>query len=194
MIEKTQNQTFTELLGFFKALADESRLKIVGLLTQQSCSVEQMAAILNLKPATVSHHLARLSEAGLVAARAEGYYNVYSLDLDALHRMAERLLSSDALPRAAEDLDLDAYDRKVLAAFSHPDGTIREFPAQQKKFLVIVRHVLQAFEFGRRYAEKDVNEIISRFHPDTASLRRAMVEYRFMARENGVYWRVEGNA
>ena len=65
-----------ELVNFFKALADPSRLKIVGLLAQQPYSVEELAALLQLKPSTVSHHLARLSEAGLVSAKVDGYYNI----------------------------------------------------------------------------------------------------------------------
>jgi len=55
-----------ELLNFFKALADANRLKIVGLLAQKPHTVEELAALLDIKPSTVSHHLARLSDAGLV--------------------------------------------------------------------------------------------------------------------------------
>ena len=54
-----------ELLEFFKALADANRLKIVGLLAQDEYTVEEMAEILKLRPSTVSHHLTRLSKAGL---------------------------------------------------------------------------------------------------------------------------------
>ena len=69
-----------ELVTFFKALADSNRLKIVGLLAEKSYSVEELAELLQIKPSTVSHHLSRLSEAGLVKARSESYYNVYHLD------------------------------------------------------------------------------------------------------------------
>ena len=74
----------TELVAFFKALADSNRLKIVGLLAQQPYSVEELAALLELKPPTVSHHLSKLAEVGLVSARAEGYYSVYQLEEAAL--------------------------------------------------------------------------------------------------------------
>ena len=46
-----------ELVTFFKALSDANRLKIIGLLAQQPYSVEELAALLNLKASTVSHHL-----------------------------------------------------------------------------------------------------------------------------------------
>lgn len=181
-----------ELLAFFKALADANRLKIVGLLACQPYTVEQLAAILDLGASTVSHHLSRLADAGLVSARAEGYYSVYSLQTGVLEAAARRLLSQEALPHLADDLDRDTYDRKVLANFVKPDGRIKAFPAQEKKFQVILRYVLRAFEPSCRYSEKQVNEILSRFSDDTARLRRGLVEHRLMAREGGggEYWRV----
>jgi len=185
-----------ELLDFFKALSDANRLKIVGLLSQQPLTVEQLAALLNLGVSTTSHHLARLSKAGLVEARADGHYYYYSLRLDALQEMAQRLLKTETLPRLSEDVDLDAYDRKVLATFTDEEGRITAFPAQEKKYQVLLRYVLKAFEPGVRYSEKQVNEILSRFSDDTASLRRGLIEYKYMAREGGggAYWRIDEGA
>ena len=60
-----------ELVTFFKALADSSRLKIVGLLAEKPYSVEELAELLSLKASTVSHHLSRLAEVGLVRSRSE---------------------------------------------------------------------------------------------------------------------------
>jgi hypothetical protein len=178
-----------ELLTFFKALADETRLKIVGLLARESRSGEALAAILDVKPATVSHHLARLAEAGLVSAKTDGHFKLYELRLDAIHALAERLLARDTLPQAAADLDLEAYDRKVIKDFSRRDGSLKEIPAQQKKLQAVLRHLVKTFEPGREYTEKQVNEILARFHEDTASLRRALISYKLMRRAGGKYWR-----
>jgi predicted transcriptional regulator len=192
MTEPTQSD---ELLTFFKTLADPQRLKIVGLLAQQSYTGEQLAALLNLSVSTTSHHLNRLTKAGLVTAQAEGYYSVYSLHTEVLSAMARRLLSKEDLPKLAQDVDRTSYDRKVLAAFSRPDGSFKAFPVQEKKFLVLLRHVVQAFEPGKKYTEKQVNQTLSRFHEDTAQLRRGLVEYQLMARDTVVggskYWRLE---
>jgi DNA-binding transcriptional ArsR family regulator len=179
-----------ELLGFFRALADPSRLKIVGLLAQQAYPVEQLSALLSLGESTVSHHLSRLAEAGLVSARADGHYNVYSLKTDALSHMARRLLKTERLPELAEGIDRGTFDRKVLAAFTGPDGRFTAFPSQEKKLLVLLRHVLRDFTPGVRYSEKKVNAILSRYSDDTATLRRSLVELRLMDREGGGrdYW------
>ncbi len=179
------------LLNFFKALADANRLKMVGLLAQQSYTVEQLAALLNLRPSTVSHHLARLAEAELVSARADSYYNVYSLEVDALKSVAQLLLVRDRLPGIAADVDTDAFDQKVIRDYSLPDGRLKIIPAQRKKLEVILRHLARAFEPGRHYPEKEVNEILRRYHDDTASLRRELVGARLLARQSGEYWRVE---
>jgi predicted transcriptional regulator len=183
--------TTTELLEFFKALADTSRLRIVGLLASQPYSVEELAVLLGLRPSTISHHLARLSQAGLVSARADGYYSVYQLQTDTLHEMARRLLANDALDELAADVDTDAYARRVLGNFLRPDGSLCEIPAQRKKREVILHHVLQAFQFNRRYSEAQVNEILGAFHEDTATLRRELVGLRWMEREDSIYWRVK---
>lgn len=182
-----------ELVSIFKALADSSRLKIVGLLAQQSYSVEQLAALLNLKPSTVSHHLARLSEVGLVSARAESYYNIYHLEKSALEETTRRIFSNEEMFVATADIDLNAYDRKVVNDFTRPDGSLKTIPAQRKKLEAVLRYVVKAFESGVRYSEKQVNEILSHFHYDTATLRRELVGNQLMQREGGggEYWRVD---
>jgi DNA-binding HxlR family transcriptional regulator len=178
-----------ELLAFFKALADANRLKIVGLLAQGEQTVEQLAALLEVQPSTVSHHLARLSEVGLVTARAESYYSIYRLETDALESMARRLLSRETLPAAAAGVDANAFDHKVLRDFSLPDGRLRSLPAQRKKLEAVLRHAVGLFEPDVRYTEQQVNETLSALHEDTATLRRELVGYGLMARDHGIYWR-----
>jgi len=179
-----------ELLEFFKALADAIRLKIIGLLAQDEYPVEQIAEMLDLRPSTVSHHLSKLSKAGLVSARSESYYNIYRLEKRVLEEMSQRILSRETLPAVTADVDMDAYDRKVINTFCDEDGRIKQFPAQQKKFEAILRYVVKEFDPGVRYTEKEVSEILSRFSDNYASLRRGLIEYKLMGREagGGAYW------
>lgn len=182
-----------QLVAFFKALADVNRLKIVGLLAQRPYSGEELAALLHLKPPTVTHHLHRLSNAGLVSSRGESYYNVYRLEERALEQQARRLLSRQDFAAAVGDMDVEAYDRKVVADFSRPDGSLKTIPAQKKKREAILRHVVKAFTPGRRYSEKQANDLLLRFHADTATLRRELVGFGLMQRQGGGgdYWRTE---
>ena len=189
-------ETRDELVQFYKALADASRLKIVGLLAHRPYSVEELAELLSLKASTVSHHLRRLTEARLVSSRGESYYSVYQLEDRALEQQARRLLSRQDFSGTVEDVDVDSYDRKVLADFSRRDGSLKTIPARRKKLEAVLRHIVKAFSPGKRYTEKQVNQILLRFHTDTASLRRALIDFGMMKREGGggEYWRTDGAA
>ncbi len=181
------------VVRFLKALADESRLKIVGLLANGERSVEELAATLRLKPPTVSHHLAKLREVGLVRMRAEGTTHVYMLDVEALRRMNRDLLTPERIAAIVEDDTDAAYAAKVLRAFL--DGeTLKEIPASRKKREVILRWLAARFEPGVRYPEKQVNAIIQRHHADSATLRRELVDGRWLQREQGFYWRTPESA
>ena len=181
-----------ELVTFFKALADANRLKIVGLLAEKPYSVEELAALLKLKPPTISHHLAKLVEAGLIKSHTESYYNVYQLDQAVLEEKARSMFSQTELSSVAAEVDADAYDNKVIKDYSKRDGSLKILPAQRKKLEAILRHVVKSFDTGKRYSEKSVNEILAGYHEDTATLRRELVGYGLMQRENGggEYWRV----
>lgn len=180
-------------LALFKALADPQRLKIVGLLAQEPRSVEELAELLELRPSTVSHHLKRLVRARLVEAKADGHYSIYELRPETLQDAAKALSQQERLGELAHEVDLSAYERKVLQTFTDASGRITAFPSQQKKYLVLVRYALQAFEPGRRYSEKEVNEKLARFSDDTARLRRSFIDFGFMRREadGSAYWRLK---
>ena len=185
--------SFDTLLAFFKALSDANRLKLIGLLAQKESSVEELAAMLDISASTVSHHLSKLSEIGLVSARVDGYYNVYRLETDQLESMAERLLAEETLPEVAKDLDRKAYDRKVLKTYLNEDGTIHKLPTNRRKLDVILRYVVEHFEFGEVYTEKEVNQIIGALNEDIAGLRRDLITVGYLDRERdgSAYWRVK---
>jgi predicted transcriptional regulator len=183
-----QQDDFQTLLKFFKTLADETRLKLLGILANQEYSVEELAALLQLKAPTVSHHLARLKELDLVGMRADGNTHIYWLNAEALRNSSKGLLSSEKMASLVDDVEGDAWERKVLKDFF--EGThLKEIPASRKKRSVILRWLATQFEHGKLYKESEVNEIIERHHPDTAWLRRELIGEKLMQREGGMYWR-----
>ena len=176
----------TELLQFFKALADANRLRMVGLLAHRPYSVEELATVLELRASTVSHHLSKLAGAGLVRSEAQGHYHVYSLNLDSLHRRARTLASHEELKEIAaiEGLE-DPFDRKVLSTFLAQDGRITQFPMKRKKFEVLLRYALRLFEDEGPWDEKEVNRRLETLTDDTATLRRGFVDHGWMTRDPG---------
>jgi len=177
------------LLEFFKAMADESRLRIIGLLATGERSVQELAAALGLKEPTVSHHLAILKRQGLVTARAEGTTRWHALDRAALERLAQRVLQPAAL---AEPLVNSAgdWDTRVLAGYVAKDGTLKSIPASRKKRGAVLRWLMRDFESGRRYSEAEVNDAIQTHHWDSATLRRELIGHHMLAREKQIYWRL----
>jgi len=180
------------LLAFFKALSDASRLKIVGVLADREATVGELAALLELKEPTVSHHLARLKSLGLVAARAEGNARIYRLCPEELERMSKAVLSPASLRAAASQVDEGAWERKVLRSFLDGERLV-SIPASRKKRDVILRWLVDKFEPGESLNELAINERIKRHHPDCATLRRELVGAGLMTRERGIYTRCDGD-
>ena len=83
-------------------------------------------------------------------------------------------------------------DDEVTRKFLTDDGRLHTIPRRRSKRLVVLDLLAQEFELGRTYPEKDVNEILGRFHPDYAALRRYLVDDQFLTREDNVYWRTGG--
>lgn len=176
------------LLQFFKALADENRLKLLGILANRECSVEELAALLRLKAPTVSHHLTKLKELGLVTMRAEGNTHLYSLHAEGLRTLNKALLTPENVATLVELGESDAWERKVLRDFFEGER-LKEIPASNKKRQVVLKWLAERFARDRSYTEAEVNEVIQRSHPDSATLRRELIGSQLMRREGGIYWR-----
>lgn len=182
------DREFELLLSFFRVLGHESRLKIVGILAQGETSVSDLATLVELKEPTVSHHLARLSEVGLVQRRVEGTTHYYRLDPKRLEELARRVYSKEGMEAIASPVDQDTFERKVLHAFT--EGTkLLQIPATRKKRLVVLRWLLEDFEPDRDYPEAEINEKLLGHHWDSATLRREFIMNGMMTRERGIYRR-----
>lgn len=181
------DEDHASLLAFFKAMANESRLKLVGLLAGGEMSVQELARATALTEPTVSHHLAILKDIGLVSARAEGVTRWHALVPKALSRMNRALLDRTRIAQLAPKSEPEA---RVLSSFVDRDGRLARIPANRTKRLVILKWLAREFEEGSRYPEAAVNETIQRHHWDSATLRRELVGHRMLAREAGVYWRL----
>jgi hypothetical protein len=178
-----------QVVEYLKVLAHETRLRLLGLLAAQERSVGELAEILGLKEPTISHHLAKLSEIGLVGMRAEGTAHLYRLQAEALRELSRELFTPEQVVSFSPESQVDAWERKVLRTYLVGDR-LTKVPDVRKKRDVVLRWLVGQFEEGRRYSEPEVNEVIGRIHPDFATLRRELVGARLMQRHEGIYWRV----
>lgn len=180
---------------FFAALGHPVRLLILNLMKVKPRHGEELAEILMLKPATISHHLSMLAAAGLVQSQKEQYYQVYSLVGDQMGKRLGELVfmpQPDIAQAGLHGVEIDAYRKKVLDTF-FKFGRLVQIPAQQKKYQIVLDRLAEEFEPGRSYTEREVNQLLLEFHDDVASLRRGMIEVGLMQREKGIYWRSSEN-
>ncbi|MBM4760854.1 metalloregulator ArsR/SmtB family transcription factor [Bacillus sp. B15-48] len=68
--------------SLFKGLADETRLKIIALLSRQDLCMCEIVAALDGANSTISHHLKILEKGGLIESRREGRFTVYQVNKD----------------------------------------------------------------------------------------------------------------
>ena len=134
------------LVAFFKAMANESRLRIVGLLAERERSVQELAELLALKEPTVSHHLAALKALGLVSVRAEGVTRWHALKLEALTELNRSLLDQKAVAGLTREVSGEPWDVKVLATFVSPDGALVSIPASRRKRRIILKWLAEQFD------------------------------------------------
>lgn len=165
-------------------LADDTRLRVVAALALGAGSLTEVVAVTGLPLAEVARAARRLARGGLVHR-----------DGAALTLRADRF--GAAARAAAVDvgtpvpLSADPATDAVLQSFLR-DGRLTSIPARRGKRLLVLQHVVGVFEPGVRYPEREVNALLAAWHPDTAALRRYLVDEGLLSREAGVYWRSGG--
>lgn len=88
---------------------------------------------------------------------------------------------------------LDEAEAILEKAFQGNDSMVlKVFPKKQKAKLVVLNRIVEMFEIGRQYTEKEVNRLLVLVYEDYVTIRRYLVEYRFLNRTgNGsAYWRL----
>ncbi len=184
-------QHIDRLATLFKALADPARLRILGAIAERPMTGRELSERLDLTPPTISHHMARLTAAGLVRATPDAQRHSYALDETALRDFSRAFAGSGSAvspqgPTMAAATAEDAERAKTLRDF-FVNGRLKQIPAQRKKRVVVLQHLLERFEPGRDYPEREVNDRLREVHDDVATLRRELVDYGFMTRGGAIY-------
>lgn len=85
----------------------------------------------------------------------------------------------------AEQVGDPAADKAVRSFF---DGDrLRSIPTKRRARAAVLMHLLGRFERGRDYPEVEVNEVLRTAHADISTLRRELVDYRWLRRGEGIY-------
>lgn len=79
------------------------------------------------------------------------------------------------------------YPDRLADPFFNVDGTLRAIPAQRKKRVAVLELLLANFQHNRVYPEKELNEILRRFHSDVCTIRREFIMEKMMVRSDNKY-------
>ncbi len=182
-----------KVVSYHKALADPTRIKMLILLAEGELNGQVLAEKIGVTPATITHHAAKLREASLIKERRDKntiYFSLNDYFIENSARATENLIYQRVRhaggPERLEEQDQRTRDT-VVKNFFTSDGKLKSIPAQLKKKLIVLTHMVSRLEKGRKYTEKEINEFIQNYHEDFATLRREFIMHHFMFRDNGVY-------
>ncbi len=175
-----------ENLELLKLIADETRLEILGILLKEDSYVEKIACELSLTPATICYHLKKMESAGVVNCSRSQFYIIYSLNREIFDKPLFELIKKDE-----GIVDTEEKYKKVVISNFFKYGRLTQIPTQRKKREIVLAEMLKQFDFDRRYEEKEVNEVILRYHEDYCTIRREMIAFGMMTRDHEIYKRVK---
>lgn len=172
-------------LIIFKALADESRLEIFKLLLDRDAYIEVISERLKLSPSTVSFHLKKLCDAGLVTSKKDQYYTIYS----AVPKVSEltikdMLLNSSSNLKEQNKVEQE-YKEKVLKSF-FKYGRLVKIPVQKKKRQWVMERIANNFLPNKSYSVNVASKMLSEIYEDTGMLLKELQSCDCLEINNGV--------
>ena len=186
----------SDSIEIMKSLADASRLRVLNSLINKPQYVEELAQRIGLAISTVSFHLKKLENAGLVYKEKEQYYIVYHHCDKILNMSLRDLISFDNIDKFIQDERIKSYNQKVLNTFIK-NKKVTKLPVQRKKRMIIIEEFVKLFAPDKKYSEKEVDNIIKTLYDDYCTVRRIMIDEQIMEREKQSYWlkknQTEGN-
>lgn len=176
----------TAVVRCFKALSDPTRLRLVAAMVDRARCGQDLSAEVGVAPATVSHHLKILCEAGLLTETRRHPYTFYRLDAGALGQVMKAVSTPGRVRDLAAGQGGSDDERAVLRSFF--DGPrLRSIPAQRRKKQIVLLELVRRLPRRREYPEAELNSFIEVMHPDFCTLRRELIIEKLMEREAGVY-------
>ncbi|MFS0861792.1 metalloregulator ArsR/SmtB family transcription factor [Fredinandcohnia sp. 179-A 10B2 NHS] len=176
-----------KLVDFHKVMGDPTRIRMLVLLAKGPLHGQALAGKLGVSPPTITHHITKLREINLITQKREKNTIYFSLNENMLKQQTKAI--TDVIfgdETISEDSKLEEK-QIVLHNFITKDGRLKNIPAQRKKRLIVLEHIVKGLQIGKKYEEKELNEYIKKFHEDYATIRREFIMNHYMYRENGIY-------
>jgi hypothetical protein len=167
---------------YLRLALDPVRLAVLGHAAVAPVDTACLAGTLGVTRKKVQEAVGALRGAGLLDDELR-------LDREVLRSIAEALPQFE--PATVAKGPWTAEEVEILGRFFE-GSRLKEIPSLAAKRRVVLERLVQEFEPGVRYSERDVNLTLQLFHEDYAALRRYLVDETLMTRAEGVYWRSGG--
>jgi len=168
-------------------LAEPERLRVFAALVLGAGTTAQLRESTDLDHRAIGTALRKLEAGGLVEPDGDGGFRPVA---DAFKHAAR-----SAAPPVEQHGYADDQIEAVMRAFVR-NGRLTGMPAQTSRRRVLLEHVVQSFEPGRDYPEKDVNAVLRDWADgasvDHVSLRRYLVDEGLLSRDGNNYRRSGG--
>jgi hypothetical protein len=183
------NRPTSSIESFISATLDSERLKLISHLSQESYSILDLAEKMDEDPKFLLRHLDILEQANLVVVSATDGVKLYRFNTKSIESIARQQFKKHRQDKSFTNLSDDQM--KLVSSYIQADGSLKMIPSQTKKIKIILDYLVNAFEFDVSYSEKEINEILKSYNPDTSMLRRYLVDYKYLQRERdgSRYWR-----
>lgn len=167
------------LMQFFKAVGQPERLRMLGLLANNTYTLPELAQEMGMKETAVSRSLRTLKKAGLIDQQGSANIPTYQLNasrLDELHSIIE----GEGSPPTLQQRVVDQYIQ---------GETLTAIPQHEEERQIILQWLADKFDLQRRYTEEEVTAIVAKHYPYPLTLRRVLADNRFLLHTGRHYWR-----
>jgi hypothetical protein len=177
------------LFRFFKTFSDVTRLRMAGLLLNQSLSLTEISMKLDVQSGQVQRNLQFFEKLNILVQNQEQHH----IDPHAIEALSAVIIAEHApvKKKPFNNDHADQSERQIIKNYTDSNGKIRDLPKQAEKRMILLRHMVAVFHPGHPYSEKEVNQLLTQFSDDYASLRRYLIEAQLLKREASGkrYWR-----
>ncbi len=188
MSPKDEMQFLTHAL---RVLNEPARLKMVGLLAMRPRYGEELAEILELSPATVSHHLRRLREGMLIRSHKEPPYIRYELRPEVLPRLCHLLERAGEWAKAFGLPSEEMLTQQALRGVLDEEGRVTRLPKSPRHATLVLRWIVLRFESGRIYPQREVRRILLDACRNEEAVLQELVARGWLQQKGGVLRRTE---
>ncbi|MGL4737523.1 MAG: DUF2087 domain-containing protein [Cellulosilyticaceae bacterium] len=160
----------------------------------ESADDKEVAAKMGIHPSTVRNHKYRLREKEKQAKLFLAMMELVEADQDkSMQQVEDTVLHSTSKTATMVDdryNTTEAEKEKIIRSYMDETGSLKSYPAKEKRKIVVLEAISKNFKKGRSYNEHEVNLMLTRIYSDHVLLRRALIEYGFMERDQTgtKYW------